>query len=379
MPASFAASAQLRTRILRVVGWTLGGLTCFATLVRAWVAPLHPQILILAITLSLVLLALPAFGSVRHWTPRLGRAVTLVSMVLVLSTGYLAGGLDAPVVILLTVSPLLGVVLVGRRFGVLVAMLVVVALLGLVWLHRLGAVPPTELSGDALRVMRAFMLMMGLTVIAAAVYIYDQHSHDLVQRFQRDALTDPLTGLYNRRYLEFAFSRLEQQAADQRAELWLALIDVDRFKRINDSRGHEAGDQCLQQVAMALRRVAQAMPDSIVARVAGDEFVVVAVGHRARLRSWMDQATLSLVGNGDDALSISVGLAGLAAGASQPEALRYLLARADAALYRAKKSGRGRVVVLDPKSPMPDSPSSRGNRPSSPRSLPPRVLSEPVF
>jgi diguanylate cyclase (GGDEF)-like protein len=362
-PIQLASSEQLRTRILRVVGWTMGSLTCFATLFRASIAPLQPQIMFLALALSMVLLALPFFGSGRRWTPRLGIGVTLVSMVLVLSTGYLAGGLDAPVVTLLMITPLLGVVLVSRRFGAGVALLVVLSLVGMLGLHRLGVVPPSQLSGEALLIMRGFMLSIGLMVMAAAIYIYDQHSHELVHRFQRDALTDVLTGLHNRRYLDMAFPQLAKAAAAQGSEVWLALIDVDHFKRINDTQGHEGGDLALQQVAMALRATSLSLPGAIVARIAGDEFVVVSAGRRGHLRALMDRAKSTLARlPGVSALSISVGMAGLPVDPADGDLLRQLLARADAALYRAKQNGRGRVMVTDVHLSQQEVPSGRRSR-----------------
>ena len=343
-----SASIELRVRILRVIGWTLGSLTVCGTLFRAWIAPLQPQVAALGLALSLVLFAMPLFGSVRHWNERLGRALTLTFMLLVLSTGYLAGGVQAPVIVLLTVVPLVGVVLVGRRFGALMAVFTIAMLLGMIQLHHLDAVPRTLLSADALLVMRVFMLGVALVVVAATVSIYDKHGQELMTRLQREALTDPLTGLHNRRYLEIAFPQMERLAAARRAELWLALIDIDHFKKINDTHGHEVGDLCLQQVAMALRQVALGLHDCTVVRLSGDEFLVLAVGQRGQLRALMDRAQASLMAlHGSRKVSISVGLAGLPVAAPRPELLRTLLTRADGALYRSKAGGRGLITTLD--------------------------------
>lgn len=350
LPVSMSASAQLRARVLKVVGWTLGGLTLAATLVRAVVGPLHPQILMLALALCAVLLALPFFGSAKRWSPRLGIAVTLVFLLLVLSTSYLAGGLRAPAIVFLMVVPLLGIVLVGRGFGVIVMAAVFAGLATLLLLHQFAVVPDTQLTGQGLLFMRAFMLAVALLVVSAALAIYEKHSQELMLHFHREALTDPLTQLHNRRYLEMLFPQLVESARQWQEDLWVALIDVDHLKQINDSRGHGAGDQALQRVADTLLSAATKAPGSVLARLAGDEFVVVSVCGRGSLKTLMERAQAMLaepVGE-EPMLSISVGMVGLPPeGPVTDKLLHQLLARADAGLYRAKRSGRHRVVIME--------------------------------
>lgn len=341
------ASLQLRSQVLRAVGWTLGTLTLIAAVARALVAPLNPQILVLALIMSAVLFALPQFGSREHWSRRLGAAVTLTFLLAVIGTGYLAGGLRAPAMVLVVVVPLIGVVLVGRGFGALMAALIVALLAALVGLHHVDAVPVMQLSGDALVAMRAVMLSVALIVLAAAISIYDRHSQNLVLHFRREALTDPLTGLYNRRYLEMVFPQLLSDAASGRREVWLAMIDIDHFKQINDAHGHDAGDRALQEVAMVLRQLCLKLPDGMAVRIAGDEFAIVSSGNRGHLRAMMERAQQLLTERAyaTAPLSISVGIAGPAAGELQT--LPALLAAADVGLYRAKRGGRRRVVCVD--------------------------------
>jgi len=346
------------------MGWALGALVVFGLAFRVVMAPLKPQVAVLAIALAMALFALPLFGSVQHWTPRLGRVITVIFMLLIAGAGYLAGGLDAPVLVLLATSPLLGMVIVNRRFGVVVGVMTAFLLCGLLLMHHLGWVPRTELSGEAMLVMRAFMIVMSMTVVVAVVFIYDQYSHELMRRFQRESLTDALTGLPNRRHFEQAFTALENQAARSRAELWVALIDVDHFKAINDRCGHEGGDHCLCKIATVLRQAMAPLDGAIVARLSGDEFVVAAIGDGAHLRVLMHRVNANLADLGEEApVAVSVGMSGTRiVEAPRPEVLRRLLARADAALYEAKKGGRGRVKVLDGQVSMEHIPAGRRQR-----------------
>ncbi|MEA1831927.1 diguanylate cyclase [Methylobacterium durans] len=163
--------------------------------------------------------------------------------------------------------------------------------------------------------------------------------------------TDGLTGLPNRRAFE---ARLAGDWAEQAARsgtIGAILIDVDHFKRFNDSAGHAAGDRCLVAVAEAIRA---AMPDgALAARYGGEEFVAVVPGTRPRalaaiaerIRSGVAALALPHPGLPDDrSVTVSVGIA-LAPAEGDASAAEALLQRADAALYEAKARGRDSVVA----------------------------------
>ena len=159
------------------------------------------------------------------------------------------------------------------------------------------------------------------------------------------ATVDALTGLRNRRWLDEAFARELARADVAGRPLCLAMADVDRFKKFNDTHGHRAGDEVLKVVARMLRESSR--PNDLVARYGGEEFTVLfpetvlddALAACERLRRAVGGAEVSHDGGALPRVSASFGLAQREPG----ETLAALVARADAALYRAKQQGRDRV------------------------------------
>ena len=168
------------------------------------------------------------------------------------------------------------------------------------------------------------------------------------------ATVDALTDVANRRRLDQYLAQEWQRAIRGRTPLSLLLLDVDEFKRYNDTYGHQAGDRCLQAVAGALRAIVHRAGD-LPARFGGEEFAVVlpetpAEGARAVAESIrgaiadlaMPHAASTIAGH----VTVSIGVATLL---PTPEATPAdLLASCDRALYRAKQAGRNRSVVADP-------------------------------
>jgi diguanylate cyclase (GGDEF)-like protein len=162
------------------------------------------------------------------------------------------------------------------------------------------------------------------------------------------SVRDPLTGLYNRRYMEESLTRELRRAARKKTELGVMMLDVDHFKQFNDTFGHEAGDAVLRSLGNLLRT--QFRAEDIVCRYGGEEFTVILpdtslqlTQQRAEeLREAAKRELVQLRGQSLGAVSLSIGVASFPANGATSETL---LGAADAALYRAKEAGRDRVTV----------------------------------
>ena len=172
------------------------------------------------------------------------------------------------------------------------------------------------------------------------------------RRLHEFSLRDGLTGVHNRRYLDETLAHAVAQSRERKAPIALLMIDIDHFKRINDTHGHLAGDDCLRAVAEVLRRHVRE-GDDFVARYGGEEFVVLLPGaqredaaRRAEILR-KEVESLRVDGHGETILlTISLGLAVMDGGDLHSGADKLIRA-ADAALYRAKREGRNRLVVAD--------------------------------
>jgi len=145
--------------------------------------------------------------------------------------------------------------------------------------------------------------------------------------------TDPLTGVSNRRALEETLRSMFAMFERYETPFALLILDVDKFKEINDTRGHQAGDQCLKSVAAAIDHTVR--ETDVVARFGGDEFVVLLPQTHLEQAGMLGERLRIAVREHAD-LSISVGVATALDGDSP----RSLLARADEALFSAKAGGR---------------------------------------
>ncbi|SEK50493.1 diguanylate cyclase (GGDEF) domain-containing protein [Roseateles sp. YR242] len=178
----------------------------------------------------------------------------------------------------------------------------------------------------------------------------EQEQHKLKRQaaeLGRMAHEDALTALNNRRHAEFALPLLLERARQERKPIALGLLDVDHFKRVNDTLGHGVGDLVLQQVAVCLRK--QLRSADLLARVGGEEFMLVFVGVKPakaqeiceRLRNAIATHTWKELAPG---LAVTVSI-GLSAG-EPPERPHQLVEAADQALYAAKHAGRNRVHLM---------------------------------
>ena len=165
-----------------------------------------------------------------------------------------------------------------------------------------------------------------------------------------EAMRDPLTGLYNRRQLEEGLHREILRARRGGVPVGVMAIDVDHFKRVNDTLGHEAGDCALQRIAEELASCVR--EEDIACRAGGEEFVIILPGMgktalRSRAETVRRKIEQARIQAGDGTLNLTVSI-GLASFPSYGDIGRSVLRAADMALYKAKAAGRNRVAMCTP-------------------------------
>jgi diguanylate cyclase (GGDEF)-like protein len=207
------------------------------------------------------------------------------------------------------------------------------------WESHLLHVPPGLLT--------PFAVLYGVLPVVFATLLHNVIHARLLARLHQRAMTDHLTGSLSRHALAEGAASLVERTRAASGQLAVLMVDLDRFKQINDRHGHAAGDAVLRQASRLLQALVRT--DALVARYGGEEFVAlvpvadVALARRVaeRLRTGIEGFEWSEVLPGLDALTVSVGVTLLAS----DEALEAALARADEALYRAKNGGRNQVQM----------------------------------
>lgn len=215
---------------------------------------------------------------------------------------------------------------------------------------------------DRLEVLEFLLLAITLLVLTAEALLIFRPAARRIQRdfvrlgqvrseLQRLSLSDGLTGIANRRFFDMVLERELRRSARTGESLAALMIDIDHFKKYNDTHGHLAGDEALKKVASVLaERVRR--PADIVARYGGEEFVALlsgsdlsgARGVAESIRRRVQNLNLpNQAARPNGILTISLGLALCHPGPDQRP--KELLAEADRALYQAKETGRNRVVV----------------------------------
>jgi diguanylate cyclase (GGDEF)-like protein/PAS domain S-box-containing protein len=206
--------------------------------------------------------------------------------------------------------------------------------LGVLQLH---GEPPT---GDREQLLGAFTEQLSLAIA----------NLQLRETLRSQAIRDPLTSLYNRRYMDETLVRELSRVKRKGAPLSVIMIDIDHFKRLNDTAGHAAGDVLLKRVAQHL--MASVRREDVACRYGGEEFALImpelslegAVERAERLRREIEDLSVELNGDRVGPVTASFGVACCPTHGYSGEALLHL---ADKALYQAKSQGRNRVVAAD--------------------------------
>lgn len=286
----------------------------------------------------------------RSKRPELIAAQSMLLILAVLAVGVgMSGGAESPALPWL----ILPVATSAARFRPQV----VVAGAGVTAAVMLGVsvgVDPQGVFDDFSRLISALTLLVGMTAITSALMQGELEHRDR-------AVLDTLTGLLNRSSLESRVVEIEQQARLTRGAVSLVVLDLDRFKRVNDTYGHERGDRVLRGVAYEFRKSLRSF--ELVYRLGGEEFLVLLPGvELSEAVEIAERMRCSLAEARPGGLELTVS-AGVAAGSGGEIRYEELFRAADRALLEAKRGGRNRVhaaVELPPLS-LPDAREFQGD------------------
>ena len=211
-----------------------------------------------------------------------------------------------------------------------------------------GRTPEREASDQQLAVTVGETIKLSLSNLRLREELREQATHD------------PLTGLYNRRYMDDSLIREIYGAQRRDSELCVAMLDLDHFKEFNDSFGHDAGDSLLKEFGRVLRETMR--KSDIAFRTGGEEFLLVfpdcsAADTALRVEQVRQHVRALQIRQGEQPLGTATVSAGVAAASVTGWTATELLRAADEALYSAKQRGRDRVVVYQ--APVPRSPEPR--------------------
>lgn len=195
-----------------------------------------------------------------------------------------------------------------------------------------------------------YLIMTGILewIIFMVIAFFQIKTARVVIELGNFALTDPLTGIYNRRYLELYMEKIIPLSEKKEQTMTLIMFDIDHFKKINDIYGHHAGDMVLQKIVRVIKRAIR--QSDVFVRIGGEEFVILlpncslehGIKFAERIRKTVENTKFIYKGI-RIFVTVSIGVTEYKGG----QDLEEFFEKADQALYQAKETGRNKVVWLD--------------------------------
>lgn len=263
---------------------------------------------------------------------------------------YMNGGVGYPSLVMSPLIPLVAILVIGPRAGLFALILVFISLGMFMYLHGAGHnFPVSLLSHEADYIVRGILIILTSVFITWIGWHYSTRNHQLIEFAWGHALRDHLTGLANRRLIDETL-QIEIDRA-RRNQRWLSciIIDIDHFKDINDTYGHQAGDDAIIKIAKLLDSYVNRAGD-VVGRYGGEEFLIIlpetelakAQAIAEKIRSSIENEVIRISRGRQIHVTITLGVSGI----NSPTQINSndLVKAADNALYEGKANGRNKVV-----------------------------------
>ncbi|WP_029520109.1 GGDEF domain-containing protein [Persephonella sp. IF05-L8] len=249
------------------------------------------------------------------------------------------GGLEKTGIYWIFVFPFVSFFLKGNRVGLLWNIMVLGTILMLLYLSQKNIISIAYSPIEIRQFIGAYLIIMILA------YIYENTLIKSYDKLSNLAMTDTLTGLYNRYYLFKKLKEEIEKAKKYGRPLCVIIFDIDNFKQINDKYGHDVGDAVLSMVARVVKK--NIRDTDIVGRLGGEEFVIICPEtdiQNGYIIADKIRKSISQINFGDFQVTVSMGLACFSG-----ETAEQLLKKADIALYKAKNGGKDKVEIYTEK------------------------------
>jgi diguanylate cyclase (GGDEF)-like protein len=274
--------------------------------------------------------------------------------VMIVTTATLTGGFASPILNMFLLLPVLALITSGISHGLLWAGLIFIVYFVLVYLHQLGVELPILMNYDNFALIQAILWVFSSGVIILVLMLQEYFNRQLAQRLYRDkqhyenlSMTDGLTGLHNRVYFDRIVENLSQHHSLTGIGFSMFFLDLNKFKQVNDTHGHAAGDYILQEVATRLAQTFR-KGDHLI-RMGGDEFAVIVEEELS------DEEALQLGRKLQDALAEEVyydrefivisGSVGISHFPAHGDTVESVMACADRAMYEGKNDASCLVLA----------------------------------
>lgn len=276
--------------------------------------------------------------------------ILVVTMLLgLIASSIYSGGFSASVLLLAPLIPIMTVLLINTKAARISLALVCLILTGAFMLGVYGYVPENPISQDVVLFGRYIMLTCLCLISTWVVSSFSSISRTLLVKLEKQSNIDYLTGILNRRAIEEKL--LQEVGIAKRLDSWLSFVmaDVDFFKLYNDSNGHQAGDNCLKDIATLIDACCE-RPTDVVGRFGGEEFVLILpdtnIDGARRVAENLRKAILrkNIPYGPDNTNPVTLTLGVVSAYGHTIDRIDDLIRDADIALYKGKDQGRNCVV-----------------------------------